>query len=433
MHAMDGLFLKVNETEFGPVTPEEIKDLVKEGSFSPDDLVWSEELDDWVAAGELEKLRPLFESGNGKHNRPPGKVIAIASGKGGVGKTVLTTSIGVGLASMGHEVVMVDADLGGPDLHTCMGMLEPELTFFDFYSLQKDSLNEIVLDTPVENLRLISGACGTLGLANLKYFQKRRLIRELKKVHADAILLDLGAGSAFDVIDFFMLADEKLLVMTPEPTSIYEAFGFIKICLMRELNRALKAYPEALEILAREEVNRPGKARTAIRDILRQIEDLNQEAAASFRDVLDSFSPRLVLNMVKQPEEVKEGQALQAAAMELLSVYVQYLGYISYDPNVTEAIKSLKPFLLHAPKSRAAQDLAALIRVNLLGKKGVREILERRRWRKQMENTSRDYPEHDGLDEAPICSINCFYWDDCEYQDGGKPCRVRHLEPVLRE
>ena len=120
--------------------------------------------------------------------------------------------------------------------------------------------------------------------------------------------------------------------------------------------------------------------------------------------------------------------------MELLSIHIEYLGYISYDPEVRAAVKNVKPFLLNNPKSQASKDLSALIRVNLLGKKGVKEILEKHRWRKQIEHHAKEFPERaDFLQDAPICSMNCFYWGDCEYEDGGKPCRVRHLEPRLKE
>ena len=430
---MENIFIKVEEKEYGPVTLDEFKTLAREGSVSRDDLVWSENLDDWISAAQVDELKRFFPT-NGKKGAHKCKLYAVASGKGGVGKTVLTSSIGVALSSMGSDVIIVDGDFGGANLHTCMGILEPEYTFFDFYSLQKDNLSQIVLDTPIENLRIISGACGTLGLANPKYFQKQRFIRELKRLPADAVFLDLGAGSSYNTIDFFLLADEKILVVTPEPTSIYEAFGFIKICLMRELNRALKNFPDALELIASDEINKPGKTQLTICDLLAKVKIINEQAYNVFTKVLDNFSPRLILNMVKDEEDLKEGKAIQAAAMELLSIHIEYLGYISYDHEVGAAVKNVKPFLLNNPKSQASKDLSALIRVNLLGKKGVKEILEKYRWRKQVENYAKEFPERaDFLQDAPICSMNCFYWGDCEYEDGGKPCRVRHLEPRLKE
>ena len=431
---MENLFIRVDEREFGPVKLAELRELVKQGSFSKTDFIWSENLDEWIPAEQTIELQDLFDPANGNgHATYQKKIYAVASGKGGVGKTIFSSSLGIGLASMGQEVIMVDADFGGANLHTCMGMLEPELTFFDFYTLQKDSLSDVVIDTPVDKLRMISGACGTLGLANPKYTQKLRFIRELKKLQADSIILDLGAGSGFNTIDFFLLADEPIIIMTPEPTSIYEAFGFIKVCLLRELKRRLRGHADVVEILEREEINRPNKTVLTIGDLLADLQKINPEAHEIFEKTLDDFQPKLVLNMVKSRDEISEGQAIQAAALDLLCIKLDFLGYISYDPKVGEAVKAMKPFLLNSPKAKASQDLSALIRVNLLGKSGFREILERRRWRKHLESYSENYPEHNILDDAAICSVKCFYWGDCEYQDGGAPCRVRHLEPVLRQ
>jgi flagellar biosynthesis protein FlhG len=332
---------------------------------------------------------------------------------------------------MGTDVILVDGDFGGANLHTALGLLEPEYTFFDFYTLQKENLNDIVLDTPVDNLRFISGACGTLGLANPKYFQKQRFMRELRKLDADHVILDLGAGSTYDVIDFFLLADEKIIVVTPEPTSIHEAFGFLKVCLLRELNRELKEHMHALNILNDERINKPGKTNLTVIDLLRKVHSVDAAAGEKMRKVLESFSPKLILNMVKDADEATEGMALKAAALELLGIHVDFLGFVSYDHAVKEAVKNMKPFLLYRPKCQAAQDLSALLRVSLMGKKGLKEILERRKWRKHVETFGKQYPTRDLAADAPICSMKCFYWGDCEYQSGGEPCRVRHLEPIL--
>jgi hypothetical protein len=137
--------------------------------------------------------------------------------------------------------------------------------------------------------------------------------------------------------------------------------------------------------------------------------------------------------MVRNKENIKEGMALQVATTELLSIDLDDLGYVSFDPAVDEAVKNTKPFLLFAPDAKASRDLSALIRVKLLGKKGVKEFFEKKKWQKQIQNYSKEYPQLDILKDAPICSINCFYWDNCEYQQGGYPCRVRHLEPVLKD
>ncbi len=429
----DRLFIKVKGRPYGQLSMAELENLVKQGSFGKDDLVWDEDSSDWVRAEETSGLREFFYSTNGRNGHHQAEVYAIASGKGGVGKSVLTSSLGIALAAMGDEVILVDADFGGANLHTCLGMLEPRFTLFDYYTLQKESLQDIVLATPVQNLHLISGACGALGLANPTETQKQLFIQDLKKLHADKILLDLGAGSSLDIIELFLLADEKILVATPQPTSLYEAFGFLKVCLLHELNQALKGFPPVMEFFIKEKINKPEKMPHTMADLARKVAEIDAAAAGIFEKILHDFRPKMILNMVQNKDDIKEGMAFQLAATELLSIDLDYLGYISFDQIVTDAVKNTKPFLLQAPDAKASQDLSALIRVKLLGKKGFKEIFEKRKWQKQIRNSSKEYPQLNVLKDAPICSVNCFYWDNCEYQEGGLPCRVRHLEPVLSE
>lgn len=430
---MAGLLIKVNKNKIGPVSLKKLKKLIKQGVFSPQDLVWNDKKSEWVSAEKITELRRIFRLVNRKNGKFETKIYALASGKGGVGKTVLTASIGVGLATMGSKVIVVDGDFAGANLHTCMGILEPEFNFFDFYSSRRTSLNDIAVSTPVQNLRLISGGGGTLGLSNPKYYQKQRLIRSLKKLRANHIIMDLGAGSSFNVVDFFLLADEQLLVASTERTALHEAFAFIKTCLFRALNKALVGYPEVLEIINREGINGPGRIQLTIPDILYQVENIDLEAASIFKSVLESFRPKLILNKVKNQEEIKEGMAIQIAAAELLSIDVDYLGYISFDPTVLQAVRRFKPFILYDPKCKASLDMTALIRVKFLGKKGVLELLKRPRLKRHFENYSKKYPHVDLLKNAPICSDACFYWGNCDYQDEERPCRVRHLETVLKE
>ena len=125
------LLVRIDEKQYGPLTQAELKQLVKKGNFTPNDQVWLEDEEDWVQAEQVEELRSLFVPTVIKDSDK--KIIALGSGKGGVGKTVLSASFGIGLAALGKEVVLVDADFGGANLHTCMGILEPQYTFLDYF------------------------------------------------------------------------------------------------------------------------------------------------------------------------------------------------------------------------------------------------------------------------------------------------------------
>jgi flagellar biosynthesis protein FlhG len=429
---LNSVFVRVKEKQYGPFSAQELRGMVDKGKFSQSDQVWNEEQDQWVEATDFNALRYIFNSSEDAAEKGPRRVIAIGGGKGGVGKTVLTSSLGVGLASLGKDVVMVDADLGGANLHTVMGILEPKYTFFDFYTLVVEDIKDIILPTPVERLRLISGACGTLGLANPKYQQKLRFIRQLRSIDTDFILLDLGAGSSYNVIDFFLTADEGIVVTNPEPMAIQECFNFIKICLMRRLQLAFRNNERVMAILESEELNRPGRIHIPMTEVLKKVRESDGSAAGLMEEVLEAHRPRLILNMVMEKDDIKEGIAIQAAAAELLSIDIEYLGYITYDQNVRQAVRELKPFLLQNPNSPASQDLAKLISVKIFEQSGVKGFFEKRKLRKQLMEQRAEYPEINLHGQAPICSIKCFYWGDCEYQNGGHPCSVRHLEPIFK-
>ncbi len=442
---MDDLLIKVNENTIGPLSFKKVEKLVHQGVLTSHDLVWDARFEQWTPAQTIRELQHLFgapparvaspvsnfsSEQTGFANKP--KIYAVASGKGGVGKTVLTASLGVGLATMGSEVILVDADFGGANLHTCMGILKPDYSFDDFYS-NRQPLSDFLLETPVRNLRMISGSCGSLSLANPNYQQKQRLIRALKTLQADHVIIDLGAGADFNVIDLFLLADEPLLVVSNEPTSVREAFDFIKVCTWRGLRHTLKNYPQALDILGGAEIHRPGREQLTVENVAAIIRSVSSEAYLMAVNFLRSFRPRLILNKIQSKTDLDEGVAIATAAADLLSIEVDYLGYISYDPRVSDAVKNFKPFLLFDARSRAAQDLAALIRVKLLGKKGFREMIEKRLWQRQVADFSRIYPQVDLLKDAITCSDACFYWESCEFKNPHHPCRVRHLESTFRD
>lgn len=426
---MSEVFVKINNRQLGPLNKREIKNLVVNGEFSQDDLVYHEDSQEWVEAKEIDDLRRIFDSDTQEHQR---KVYAIGGGKGGVGKTVLSAALGIGLATYDHDVVLVDADLGGANLHTAMGILEPEFTFYHFYTLQRENLDDICLDTPLQNLKLISGACGTLGLANPRYSQKVRFINQLRQLNADFILLDLGAGSSYNVIDFFLAADEGILVTTPEPTALQETFNFLKVSIMRRLVRHFRKNPPVLNIIDQYMYSDPGKMQFTMDDIIKDVKEIDSDASYYIESFLAKYNPHLILNMVHSSKEIREGDSFRTAAHDILNVEVDYMGFVEYDDAVRKSIKEMKPFVMDNPRSKAAKSLAKLISVGLLQKSGWRGYREKRRVLQSLRAESAEYPDSNVRESDTICSVNCFYWGDCDYQEGGYPCPIRNLDPIFQ-
>lgn len=427
----NSVFVKIAQKQYGPFSKSELSNLVKKGQFNKKDLIWDDDNEEWIEAENYRQVKSLFA--NYKVEPAEKTIFAVGGGKGGVGKTIITSSLGVGLAAMGYDVVLIDGDFGGANLHISMGILEPEYTFLDYYTLQRETLNDIMLDTPIENLKMISGACGTIGLANPKYSQKLRFINELKMINADFILLDLGAGSSFDVIDFFLAVDQGIVIASPEPTSIQECFDFLKICLLRKFYRTFKDQPDVLSVLELDAVDDLSQLSLPVDDLLDKLNKADPKAGSIMETVLEEFKPKLILNMVSEPDEIKEGIALKTAAAELLSIDLDYLGFIEFDKGIRESVKNLRPFILHNPKSKASKSLSKLITIKLLNSHGFKSFKNKIRLRKNLKNSSESYETNIAQDKETICSVNCFYWDDCEFQNGGFPCTVRQLNPVFKK
>ncbi|MBN1560922.1 P-loop NTPase [candidate division KSB1 bacterium] len=428
---MSEVFVKINNRQLGPLNRREIKNLVVNGEFSQDDLVYHEDSQEWVAANQIDELRPMFSQGQQQQQRRK-TVYAIGGGKGGVGKTVLCASLGIGLATYDYQVVVVDADLGGANLHTCMGILEPEYTFYHFYTLQRENLEDICLETPVDNLKLISGACGTLGLANPRFSQKVRFIHQLHQLDADYILLDLGAGSSYNVIDFFLAADEGVLVTTPDPMAIQETFNFLKIAIMRRFVREFRKKPAVLSIIDQYMYSEPGKMQFTMDDIIKDVKEIDDEASFFIENYLANYHPRLILNMVHSGKEIREGDSFRTAAHDILNVDVDYMGFVEFDESVRKSVKELKPFVLNNPRSKASKSLAKLIAIGMLKKSGWAGLKEKRQVLQNFRAESVDYPDANLQESDTICSVNCFYWGDCDYQQGGFPCPIRNLDPIFK-
>ena len=423
------LLVRIDDKQYGPISKAELKGLVKSGNFSLTDEVWLEDEGVWVEADKIHEIKQLFAPAAAPERER--KIIAMGSGKGGVGKTVLAASMGIGLAALGKEVILVDGDFGGANLHTCMGILSPQYTFLDYYTLQQDSLEDILLDTPISNLKLISGACGILGVANPKFSQKVRLVRELKKLNANYIIMDLGAGSSLSVIDFFISVDEGIIVTSPEPTAIQESFDFIKLCLLRKLQQEFKNDHKVLTLLEVDGVNSLSQFTTPVETLLEKANEISPEITDRMETVIREFKPRLILNMIMEPDEIKEGVAIKTAAAELLSLDLNYMGYVEYDEDVHESVKDLRPFIIHNPKSKASRSIAKLITVKLLQKANIEAFVDKRKMRKSITESAKDFPMAEDYESNTICSVKCFYWDDCEYQNGGYPCKIRRLEPLF--
>ena len=289
------------------------------------------------------------------------QIWSIGGGKGGIGKSLLAASLGWQLARMGQRVVLVDADLGGANLHNYLGLSASPCTLGDFIQRRASSIEDALCDTLLPGLRLVSGAADLLSAANIGHLQKLRLIGQLRMLEADVVLIDLGAGTSYNVLDLFLLSDVSILVVMPEPASIEVAYRFVKSALYRRMRAAAPtAEVRALVESALDPKSSLGLSTPA--DLIDWVEADDAGAAAVLRREVAAFPPRFVVNGVRNEAEVVVGHQLVAACTRYLGLAASYAGFVHHDDAVWQAVRRRRPFMSEAPGSRAAGEIRDLAR-----------------------------------------------------------------------
>jgi len=269
---------------------------------------------------------------------------AIGGGKGGVGKSLITLMLGATLTRWGKKVIIVDADLGGSNINLLVGINNPSHTLEDFIDRRTEKIEDVVLDTPVENLKVICGAGDILGMANPKGTQKARLFNNLAKLEADIILLDLGAGTSYATLDFFLFASRKLIVLSPQTTAIQNAYGFLKSCLYRKLTQEFKNDPQYLELI--EKGNSPGdNSISNIEDLLSAFEEMGEGKQTELRALINEMNVGLIVNMVRENKDIHLGRSLIGVANKYLSLNAEYMGFIEYSAMLDRSVNKMSSFL----------------------------------------------------------------------------------------
>ncbi len=260
-----------------------------------------------------QKVNHLFPAANAVGHA---KVITITSGKGGVGKTSVTVNLAIALSQRGYRVVIIDADLGLSNIDVVFGIV-PKYSLLDLVNCNKGIL-DILCEGP-NNIKFISGGSGVQELINLDKNSLENFIANMSLLDhiADYILVDTGAGLSDTVMDFVISAEEVILVVTPEPTSITDAYAVVKTVarIKKDCN---------INVL----INRA---------------DSEIEA----KNVYNNFS---------------------TVAERFLSMKLNAIGYLPYDHSFTKSVKMQKPYILNYPKSNTSKMISDIAEVFIKNK-----------------------------------------------------------------
>jgi flagellar biosynthesis protein FlhG len=282
------------------------------------------------------------------------QIWAIAGGKGGIGKSFVTANLGIALCERGKKVIVVDADLGGANLHTLLGIPQPPMSLDNFIRGGMRSMKGLLTETGIPNLQLIAGAHDILALGNPKQSQKQKIMRHIYSLDADHIILDLATGMAPHVFDLFLISENGILLVTPEPTSLENAYQFIRgVFFQRWMHMATdNAIKKLIEVAM--DANNPEGIRTPF-DLLARVEKVDSEAGKMFRKGMQDFRPRLILNQARNRKEAEFGFAVRSVCRKYFGLELSYLGYILYDHNVYLSVQRGRPFFQDYPSSDATE------------------------------------------------------------------------------
>ena len=274
-------------------------------------------------------------------------LLSVASGKGGAGKSMVASNLALLLAKRGYRVTLVDLDTGGANLHVLFGHFHPTASLTDFLERRYKKIQDVVQPLSAHpNLSLIAGTGETLLTSNLPHPKKKRLINNLKKVDSDIIILDVGAGTHYHTLDFFLAADGHLTVATPDPTSVLDLYRFIKLAAIRKVLSAFLARDPIAEALSNREFE-------SIQEVLSAVGQTNEAGKAVAQAALESFKPCLILNRMGKGSKVNTLQ-LQQMIQHYIGADLQVLGQIPHDEAIERSIQRYLPVVDHAPNSEAA-------------------------------------------------------------------------------
>ena len=288
------------------------------------------------------------------------RIMPLASGKGGVGKSVLTANLGIALARLGKTVVLVDLDLGGSNLHTCLGLRNKHPGLGSFVWKTEKNLASLLVETGQERLWIIPGDNLLPGTANLEWNVKRRIIKELASLPADFVLLDLGAGSSYNVVDFFIADTSGLLVVNPEITSILNAYSFLKTSVFRLLMRSFAEGSEEREAIATFAASKTEGSGSSFFDFTRELAARFPAKGGEALAKLESFAPRVVMNRSKRPEDAELGYRLRDISRKNLGLGLSFTGFLLEDEAVSSSVAARSPLILRDPLSPFSRGVQAL-------------------------------------------------------------------------
>ena len=308
----------------------------------------------WFDKMDIETRVPMLSAHTDGHK----SIWAIGGGKGGTGKSFITASLGIHLSTLGEDVALIDADLGGPNLHTFLGMEESNLDLGHFITNKVSKLDDTVTFTPFDGLKLIKGTDNVLFTSNLNYYKKLKLIRHIKAFDAKRVIVDIGTGTSYNCIDFFLLSNPGILVVNPEPTSIENAYYFMKSCIIRILKFYIDHY--GIQDLIQKVSAQIKDTTKSIYSFLSEIISHDKFYADLLYRALRKFNPCLIINKARDERDMLLGESIVNVVQKYLVVELKFLGAVPFDENVHWSLRNFTPYMKKYPDTDTGEAVRSI-------------------------------------------------------------------------
>ncbi len=282
------------------------------------------------------------------------QIIPIASGKGGVGKSLLSANLSIALGQAGKKVILADLDLGASNLHLVLGQSSPKAGIGTFIT-GENKFEDIIADTEYENLRFIAGDSEVPGLSSLKIFQKNTLIKKFQSLDADYLILDLGAGTHLTILDLFLLSPQGIIVTAPTVTATLNGYLFLKNAVFRLMSASFKKASKAAQYLEKLKTDAASLKKLYIPRLIETLDEIDPKNTAVFKERLSQFHPRLVMNMIDDPKDADKALKIRRSCQQYLGLDVEYLGVMYRDSLQDRALSSRLPVISYKPNSVLSQ------------------------------------------------------------------------------
>ena len=286
-------------------------------------------------------------------------VISIGGGKGGIGKSCFSGNLGVALSQAGKKVLLVDADLGAANLHTIIGVAHAEKTLSDFLNNKYPSLKDVIIESPYPNLKLLSSASDILSLSYPTYKEKKKIISEIQKLDVDVIIFDIAAGTHQRAIDFFTLAPLGIILIQPVPTSLENAFTFLKNLLVRHLVRIFYRDQETRSFILKTSDPRNSESTIELSELIKMLESKAPEKIGVFRKQLIEAGNKfcIISNCLKTTGQSVVTEKFAKIVKRYLTLNVTVLGNLPFEIFMDKAISERTPFIVKYPNSEFVTEM----------------------------------------------------------------------------